>query len=166
MGKGRILHFGFAGAAELFEAEAVPYKGKHLGIDNHLRNIAIREGVAALSSPMVGDFWKALIMLKRQNLRPNQWNGYTNMRHSSFDTYLNPQVVDQSAEEISEWEECCGYPGLRLMIPRARKVMVSFKEESKFEDRSSELLDFSARLFLHEMNHIECIDPLKVATKI
>lgn len=128
MGKGRILHFGFAGAAELFEAEAVPFRGKKLGVDNHLRNIAIKHGLASLSSPMVGEFWKALIMLNRQFLQVGKWNGYAQLRHSSYDTYLNPQLLDQSAEVVEDWEECCGYPGIRLMVPRAKKVIVKFKE--------------------------------------
>lgn len=84
MGKGRIFHFGFAGALELFEAEAVPYKSKHLGIDNHLRNIAIHEGLPALSSPMIGEFWKAVIILKQQYLRAGKWMGYTQLRHFFF----------------------------------------------------------------------------------
>jgi hypothetical protein len=41
MRKGRIVHFGFNGVADIFEAEQVQYRKKHLGIDNHLKNIAI-----------------------------------------------------------------------------------------------------------------------------
>ncbi len=149
MGKGRILHFGFAGTPDLFEAEAVPYKSKHLGIGNHLRNIAIREGLAALSSPMIGEFWKAVIILKQHYVRASKWKGYNQLRHSFFETYLNPKIIDVSAQTDEEWEECCGYPGLRLRVPRARKVILNYKEEEKFEERSVELADFSARLMLH-----------------
>lgn len=97
MGKGRIAYFGFSGAVEIFEAEAVPFRKKNLSIDNHLRNIAIKEGLASLSSPMVGECWKAIVLLKLQFLRGNKWNAYANLRHSSFDTYLNPKVIDQAA---------------------------------------------------------------------
>lgn len=55
MGKARkIVHFGFNAAVELFETEPVQYGRKSLGIDNHLKNIAINEGLASLTSPMVG----------------------------------------------------------------------------------------------------------------
>lgn len=97
MGKGRIAHFGFSAAIDIFQAEPVPYKGKHLGIDNHLRNVAIREGLPALSSPMVGEFWKAIILLKRQYLRAGKWKDYPKLRHTSFEAYFNPKVVDASA---------------------------------------------------------------------
>ena len=56
----------------------------------------MNHGLASLSAPMVGESWKALIILKKQFLQPSKWNQYAKLRHTSYDAYLNPSIIDHS----------------------------------------------------------------------
>lgn len=77
---------------------------------------------------MVGECWKAIVMLNNKHLQAGKWKGYTRLTHTSFESYLNPSILDRSTEAVEDWEECCGYPGLKMLIGRAKKVRVKFRE--------------------------------------
>lgn len=120
----------------------------------------------SLATPQVGEFWKAFILLKKSLLIPGKWTHYKNLKHTSYDAFINPNISDYSQEEAEDWEECCGYPGLRMKIRRSVKVKVSYNMEKKFDELSEELSDFQGRLFQHEFDHLEGKDPLKLATQL
>lgn len=68
-------------------------------IGNHLKNIAINHGLAALATTQIGEFWKAFVMLKPSKLKNNQWNGYSSLVHSNFKCYINPKIVDSTQQK-------------------------------------------------------------------
>ena len=88
MGRLKILHYGF-GAPELFASETVAKKGNGDGFENSLRNLAAHNGLAYLTSPQIGLFWKTLVMLRKQYLVESKWEGYKKLKNSYFGAYLN-----------------------------------------------------------------------------
>jgi hypothetical protein len=118
MGRLKLLHFGF-GAPELFITSQISIRSAGDGFENSLRNIASHEGIAYLVSPQIGELWKTLVMLKNTHLKENKWNNYKNLKNSNYNAYLNFTIQDWSTEEVDVWEECVGYPGIKLLMKRS-----------------------------------------------
>lgn len=95
MGRLKVLHFGF-GAPDLFLIQKVAMKTNADGFENNLRNIASHQGLSYLVSPQIGAFWRILVMLKRPYLKDTKWQGYKNLRNSSFSAFINFEVYDKS----------------------------------------------------------------------
>ena len=73
---------------------------------------------------------------------------------SDFKTFLNPFVVAETNHKIVDWEYCLSFPGVRCMIKRPQGIQVNYLDERGGE-HEDKLIDFSARVFLHELDHIE-----------
>jgi peptide deformylase len=67
---------------------------------------------------------------------------------------INPMIIEASEEQEKDWEGCLSIPGIRGLVPRHKRVTVSFtnrnggREERTFDG-------FAARIFQHEHDHIE-----------
>ena len=81
-------------------------------------------------------------------------------------TLINPRVLEQS-QELEEAEEgCLSFPGLYAVVRRPRWARIEAQDETG-ETRVLEAEGFTARAFLHEMDHlngrlfIDYLSPLK-----
>lgn len=153
MGRLKLLHFGL-GAPELFASEAVNPRGQGDGFENTLRNIASNKGLAYLVSPQIGEFWKTMVLLKPTYLQQSKWSGYKRLKNSSFKALLNFEVLDKSNEEVEDWEECVGYPGIKLLMPRSLKIKVRYQSERKYEEVEEEAKGFQARVMQQAHDHL------------
>jgi peptide deformylase len=69
---------------------------------------------------------------------------------------INPEIVERSDELIKDWEGCLSIPGLRGLVPRHRHIRVTYQTvESQVVER--EFVDFVARIFQHEDDHLRGI---------
>jgi peptide deformylase len=69
---------------------------------------------------------------------------------------VNPQIIDRSGEIVMGWEGCLSVPGVRGLVPRDRAIEVTyFTADGQFVQR--ELTDFIARIFQHELDHLDGI---------
>ena len=78
---------------------------------------------------------------------------------------FNPKILDYSKEEVMMEEGCLSYPGLWLKVKRAHNILVEF-EDVKGEKRAIPLRDVAARVFQHEMDHMEGTDFTKKVSKL
>ena len=67
---------------------------------------------------------------------------------------FNPEIIEESDELVYETEGCLSYPGLYVRILRPKSLSASW-EDASGENFSGYFSDLSARIFLHEMDHME-----------
>ena len=53
-----------------------------------------------------------------------------------------------------DWEYCLSFPNIRCMVKRPEGIIVNYLDEQG-DEQEHEMRDFSARVFLHELDHIE-----------
>ncbi len=66
---------------------------------------------------------------------------------------INPEILDADGREVGE-EGCLSFPGLYGQVPRAQTVRVRY-QDLDFRDREMVLTGFVARVFLHELDHLD-----------
>lgn len=67
---------------------------------------------------------------------------------------FNPKIVSVSSETVVMKEGCLSFPNLILSIERPRQIKVRFSDP-KGQAKTVDLVGLSARVFLHEMDHLD-----------
>ena len=70
---------------------------------------------------------------------------------------FNPRIIETGGELIPIEEGCLTYPGLFVKIFRPDMVTATFEDENR-ELHKETFTGLMARVFLHEMDHMEGID--------
>lgn len=71
-----------------------------------------------------------------------------------FQTFTNPRILGETVTQEHQWEFCLSFPNIRCMVKRPVGIHVSFLNDFG-EEQDLKLFDFQARVFLHEMDHLE-----------
>lgn len=76
---------------------------------------------------------------------------------------INPRIVDTSTNEVLMEEGCISFPNLILKIKRPEKIRVRYVTLKEFEPMQLETITetfhgMSARVFQHELDHLNGID--------
>ena len=69
---------------------------------------------------------------------------------------FNPRIIKSYTEEVEMEEGCLSYPDLLLKITRPKKIIVKYEDVDK-KIHKLKLDGLSARIFLHEYDHMEGI---------
>lgn len=69
-------------------------------------------------------------------------------------TFINPEILEESEEEITYSEGCLSLPGISENVIRPVSVKVRYLDE-QFEEHIEVLDGFNARIFQHEYDHLE-----------
>ncbi|WP_310490301.1 peptide deformylase [Chamaesiphon sp. VAR_69_metabat_338] len=78
---------------------------------------------------------------------------------------INPEIIARSGELVAGWEGCLSVPDRRGMVLRDRAIEVKYFTPQG-ELVQQELTDFVARIFQHELDHLDGIlFPDRVTTK-
>jgi peptide deformylase len=70
-----------------------------------------------------------------------------------FDSFMNPKLLGETTEKVYDWEFCPSFPNIRCMVRRPTGIQISYIDEQGDEIEKN-LKDFAARVFLHELDHI------------
>ena len=70
---------------------------------------------------------------------------------------FNPRIIEVSEKKIPIEEGCLTYPGLYVKIFRPDEVTATFEDENR-ELHEETFTGLMARVFLHEMDHMDGID--------
>ena len=69
-------------------------------------------------------------------------------------TFINPVVLEASAEKVTYNEGCLSVPGIYCDVVRPKSIKVEYYNE-KFEKLTEDFDNFAARMVEHEFSHLE-----------
>jgi peptide deformylase len=118
-------------------------------VENLLVTIKEANGVG-IAAPQVAQSDRLFIVASRPNLR------YPNAPSMEPTAMLNPSLLAHSNETVKGWEGCLSIPGIRGQVPRYQAIEVEYTgRDGKLHKQ--ELTDFVARIFQHELDHLDGI---------
>jgi peptide deformylase len=118
-------------------------------IDDLIETVAQANGVG-VAAPQVAQSHRLFIVASRPNAR------YPNAPEMEPTAMLNPKIIAHSSEVVKDWEGCLSIPGIRGIVPRYQAVEVEYTT-LKGKVHRQELTDFVARIFQHELDHLDGI---------
>ncbi|MBO4595122.1 MAG: peptide deformylase [Bacteroidales bacterium] len=74
-----------------------------------------------------------------------------------FVPYANPQIDSTFGDIVVGREGCLSIPGLRGNVPRAYGIVVSYASPDGKSRVSETVVDYTARIFQHEIDHLDGI---------
>ncbi len=118
-------------------------------IDQLLLTVNQSNGVG-IAAPQVGESVRLFIVASRPNPR------YPNAPEMEPTPMLNPRMIAHSAETKKDWEGCLSVPGIRGLVPRHTTIQVEYTGRDGILYQQT-LTDFVARIFQHELDHLDGI---------
>ncbi|MFD2176021.1 peptide deformylase [Veronia pacifica] len=113
------------------------------------KTMIVHHGVG-IAAPQVSESIRAFIVAPKPNSR------YPNAPLMPPTLMLNPKLISQSENIEMDWEGCLSIPGIRAKVPRASEIEVSYQTlDGNTVD--TQFSGFAARVFLHELDHLEGI---------
>lgn len=103
-----------------------------------------------LAAPQVGERVRLFIMASHPNSR------YPNAPLMQPTVIINPQILWQSDATEKNWEGCLSVPGLRGLVPRAKKIKIKY-DDLHGNSQQVDFQGFLARIFQHEYDHLDGI---------
>lgn len=69
---------------------------------------------------------------------------------------FNPRIVDTGEEQVVLEEGCLSFPGLMVKVKRPKNIKVRY-EDADGETHTEKLTGMTARVFQHELDHLDGI---------
>ena len=125
-------------------------KERVIELANDLITTAELANGVGIAAPQVAQSYRLFIMASRPSIR------YPHAPTMSPTAVINPVIVNRSDEMVKDWEGCLSVPNLRGLVPRHREIEVTYTGiDGERKDRT--LNDFVARIFQHELDHLDGI---------
>lgn len=118
-------------------------------IINDMKNtLATTQGVG-LAAPQIGISKRIIIVASRPTHR------YPNAPLMEPVVMINPEyrALSEDTKE-KDWEGCLSIPGIRALVPRYTEISIHYTDEQG-DFVESELTGFVARIFQHEIDHLD-----------
>jgi peptide deformylase len=103
-----------------------------------------------IAAPQVGTSERLFIVASRPTPR------YPHAPVMEPTVMINPQIISHSAARVKDWEGCLSVPGVRGLVPRYQAIAVEYTGRDG-QHYHQELTDFVARIFQHELDHLDGI---------
>ncbi len=118
-------------------------------IDSLISTVNDVNGVG-IAAPQVYESKQIFIMASHPNPR------YPNAPKMKPTAIINPKIISHSQNIVKDWEGCLSVPGIRGLIPRFKSIKVEYFDR-KGKKTNKSFLDFVARIFQHEYDHLNGI---------
>ncbi|XGW00560.1 MAG: peptide deformylase [Leptolyngbya sp. BL-A-14] len=118
-------------------------------VENLIVTVKEANGVG-IAAPQVAQSDRLFIVASRPNLR------YPNAPMMEPTAMINPSILAHSDETVKGWEGCLSIPGIRGNVPRYQAIEVAYTGRDG-KQHKQELTDFVARIFQHELDHLDGI---------
>jgi peptide deformylase len=115
-------------------------------VENLVATLQASNGVG-IAAPQVAVSKRLFIVASHPNPR------YPHAPEMEPTPMLNPRLVSHADEVGQDWEGCLSIPGIRGLVPRYRTIEVEYTDCLGRLQRQ-ELSDFVARIFQHELDHL------------
>ena len=90
---------------------------------------------------------------------------YSDIKKKEIIACFNPKILKSSEELIIMTEGCLTWPGLWLKLARPYNIFCSYEDENS-EVHEVHLQDLEARVFQHEMDHMDGTDFTKRVSRL
>ncbi|UXI03319.1 peptide deformylase [Photobacterium sp. TY1-4] len=130
---------------------------EHTALFRSLAQIMHEHQGVGIAAPQIGASVRAFIVASNPNPR------YPDAPLMPPTLMLNPQLVWAGDTMVKDWEGCLSIPGMRARVSRHREIDVSYTTLAG-ETVQARLSDFVARIFQHELDHLDGIVFLDRAT--
>lgn len=112
--------------------------------------ITRKESGVGLAAPQIGiSIQLAVIEIKKTKVRPQ-------VAPLKLTVIINPQIIHYSKVRINDWEGCLSFPAVRGLVPRHKLIKMKYLNELGKKE-ILDLKDFQARVFQHEIDHLNGI---------
>ena len=74
-----------------------------------------------------------------------------------FEFYVTPEIVYFSQDSVLGEEGCLSIPDRTGAVYRSKEIIVRYRDELSFEWRQDTVREFTARIFQHEIDHLNGI---------
>lgn len=118
-------------------------------IDDLITTVVATNGVG-IAAPQVAASHQLFIVASRPNPR------YPNAPLMEPIAMINPSIIEHSKETVKGWEGCLSVPGIRGLVPRYQDITVEYTDRDG-DLKNVQLVDFVARIFQHEYDHLNGI---------
>ncbi len=118
-------------------------------VEDLLATLREADGVG-IAAPQVYEPLALFIVASRPNPR------YPEAPLMEPEVVINPQIVERSDELVKGWEGCLSIPGIRGLVPRHQRIRARYGTLDGAEVER-EFVDFVARVFQHEHDHLRGI---------
>ena len=115
-------------------------------IDDLILTAAEASGVG-IAAPQVSESLRIFIIAGTASSR------YPDAPETEVRVIINPEIVSVSDELEKGWEGCLSIPGLRALVPRHKYIRAAYRDRNN-NLVEEDFLDFAARVFQHEYDHI------------
>ena len=110
----------------------------------------IETNTVGLASPQMYQSVRVFVMRSRKGIR------FPNAPEIPPFEVINPEVVFESSDFVKGWEGCASMPGYRAMIRRPQIISARWTDHNG-RSVEQQLNDLAARVFLHELDHLDGI---------
>jgi peptide deformylase len=115
-----------------------------------LINTAIAHQGVGIAAPQISQPYRLLIVASHPSDR------YPHAPTMQPTAMLNPRILSHSQATVKDWEGCLSVPNVRGLVPRYQAIEVEYTTKTG-ETRQEILTDFVARIFQHELDHLDGI---------
>ncbi len=116
-------------------------------IDRMVATLRQEKGIG-IAAPQVGIQKQIFIVAPNQKIEPPYDNLETGL------VVINPSIIFNNKQADYEWEGCLSIPGIRGYVPRCCDITITYTNRHG-EIKSEQYSEFTARIFLHEYDHLQ-----------
>jgi peptide deformylase len=109
--------------------------------------LATTQGVG-IAAPQISESKRIIIIASRPTPR------YPSAPLMEPTVMINPVFHALSDSKEKDWEGCLSIPGIRALVPRYLEIQISYTDQQGIQVESR-LDGFVARVFQHEVDHLE-----------
>lgn len=118
-------------------------------IDRLIDTVITHQGVG-IAAPQISQPYRILIIASHPSDR------YPHAPTMSPTAMINPRLLSHGQKIVKDWEGCLSVPNTRGLVPRYQQIKVEYTTRSG-ELKQEILTDFIARIFQHELDHLDGI---------
>ena len=116
-------------------------------VDDLMATVGQANGVG-IAAPQVAESYRLFIVASHPNPR------YPHAPTMEPTAMINPKILAHSTKTAKGWEGCLSIPGIRGLVPRYQVIEVEYSDRNG-KQQKQELTDFVARIFQHELDHLD-----------
>ncbi|MEL6930881.1 MAG: peptide deformylase [Cyanobacteria bacterium J06600_6] len=116
----------------------------------HLIDTVIANQGVGIAAPQINQPYRIFVIASHPSDR------YPQAPTMSPTAMINPRILAHGESIVQDWEGCLSVPDTRGLVPRYQQIEVEYTTASG-EIKQEVLTDFVARIFQHELDHLDGI---------